>query len=268
MKLSLVISYYKNLENLELIFKGLEVQSEKDFEVIVAEDDCSQKTIDYLKKRMENTFFSIQHIAQDRDDGFRKNEMLNRAIKISKSEALVFIDGDCIPHRHFVKEYLKAITKGKILFGKRVNLGPTISGEILDEKSIQKINIVNILRSDSDKKKEGIYFPFMSLKIKDTGLLGCNWGILKEYLVAINGYDEDYTAPGVGEDVDIEWRLKATGLKMVSMKNKGIVYHIYHPKGYTDATVQANYLVLEEKQKIGNIQCVNGLNKLQPIQRQ
>lgn len=262
MKLSLIISYYKNLPNLDLIFKGLSVQSEKDFEVIVAEDDCSQETIAFLKTQKEILPFPIQHIAQTHDDGFRKNEMLNHAIKASKTDALVFIDGDCIPHRHFIKAYVKSISKGKILFGKRVNLGPTISSEIMEDKSIQKINILNVLRSDSDKKKEGIYFPFMSLKIKNTGLLGCNWGVLKEHLVQINGYDEDYTAPGVGEDVDIEWRLKAIGLKMVSMKNKGIVYHIYHLKGYSDATVQANYLILKEKQLLGNIQCLNGLSKL------
>jgi glycosyltransferase involved in cell wall biosynthesis len=262
MKISLIISFYKNLENLDLIFKGLEVQSEKSFEVIVAEDDCSQATIDFLKKCKEILPFPIQHISQEKDDGFRKNEMLNRAINVSNSKSLVFIDGDCIPHRHFIKSYTKAISQGKILFGKRVNLGPIISQEILVDKGIQKLNILNILRSDSDKKKEGIYFPLMSLKLKNTGLLGCNWGILKKHLIQINGYDEDYTAPGVGEDVDMEWRLTALGLKMVSMKNKGVVYHIYHKKTYSDATVQANYRLLEEKQKQGNIRCLNGLNKL------
>jgi len=262
MKISLIISFYKNLENLDLIFQGLALQSEKDFEVIVAEDDFSLETLEFLSVKKSSYFFPIQHISQKLDDGFRKNEMLNRAIQVSKCPALVFIDGDCIPHRHFIKAYAKAISKGKILFGKRVNLGPVISQEILEDKSIQKINLINILKSDSDKKKEGIYLPFLSLKFKDTGLLGCNWGVLKEYMLKINGYDEDYISAGVGEDVDIEWRLRAISLKMVSTKNKGIVYHMYHPKGYSDTTVQANYRILDEKKKLGNIQCLNGINKL------
>jgi glycosyltransferase involved in cell wall biosynthesis len=262
MKISLIISYYKNLENLDLIFKGLKEQSKKEFEVIVAEDDCSELTVEFLTKVKQEYFFNIQHLAQKRDDGFRKNEMLNKAILASNYDALVFIDGDCIPHKHFIKAYSKSMSKGKILFGKRVNLGPLISKELIEEKSIDKLNFLNILRSDSDKKKEGIYFPLMSLKIKDTGLLGCNWGVLKEYLLKINGYDEDYTAPGVGEDVDLEWRLTSIGLKMVSMKNKGIVYHIYHPKGYSDATVQANYAKLDGKKELGQIKCLNGLEKL------
>jgi glycosyltransferase involved in cell wall biosynthesis len=262
MKISLIISFYKNVENLGLLFQSLALQSEKDFEVIVAEDDFSQETVEFLLSNKSRYFFPIVHVSQKIDDGFRKNEMLNRAIQVSKSPALVFIDGDCIPHRHFVKAYAKAISKGKILFGKRVNLGPIISQEILEDKSIQKISLINILKSDSDKKKEGIYLPFLSLKFKDTGLLGCNWGVLKEYILQINGYDEDYISAGVGEDVDIEWRLRAMNLKMVSTKNKGIVYHIYHPKGYSDAAVQANYQLLEEKKKLGNIKCLNGIAKL------
>ena len=262
MKISLIISFYKNLENLDLIFQGLAAQSEKDFEVIVAEDDCSEETITFINEKKLIYKFGIQHLAQIRDDGFRKNQMLNRAIEASRSEALVFIDGDCIPHRHFIKAYEKAIVKDKILFGKRVNLGQTISQEILEDKAIQKISLTSILLSDSDKKKEGIYFPILSLKFKDTGLLGCNWGVLKDHLLQINGYDEDYISPGVGEDVDIEWRLKEKGLKMISMKNKAIVYHIYHPKGYSDSAVQANYKILEEKKEIGNITCLNGIEKL------
>lgn len=262
MKISLVVSYYKNLENLDLILKGLALQSEKDFELIIAEDDNSPNTIDFVAQNKSNYKFSIQHIAQTKDDGFRKNQMLNRAIKLSSSNSLVFIDGDCIPHRHFVKSYSKAIKKGEILFGKRVNLGPEISREILAKASVEKLNIFNIFLSDSDKKKEGIYFPFFSLKFKNTGLLGCNWGVRKEHLIEINGYDEDYVSAGVGEDVDIEWRLKSIGLTMVSMKNKAIVYHIYHPKGYSDDSVQANYRILHEKQKLGNIKCLNGLEKL------
>ncbi|MFA7272889.1 MAG: glycosyltransferase [Crocinitomicaceae bacterium] len=262
MESSLIISYYKNLPNLALILKGLLVQSRKNFEVIVAEDDNAAETIEFLREWSLKADFPIQHIAQQKDDGFRKNQMLNRAILASKSDALIFIDGDCIPHRHFIKAYQKAISKGKILFGKRVNLGPIISNEIQKANSISRITLLNVLKSDSDKKKEGIYFPLLSLKIKDTGLLGCNWGILKEHLVAINGYDEDYISAGVGEDVDIEWRLTSIGLKMVSMKNKGIVYHIYHPKGYSDESVQANYKLLKEKKSAGHIACLNGLKKL------
>ncbi len=262
MKISLIISFYKNLDNLDLIFKGLSKQTEKDFEVIVAEDDCFPETIEFLKMKRTEYQFPIEHISQEKDDGFRKNQMLNKAILLSHADSLVFIDGDCIPHKHFVRAYSKAIKKGGIFFGKRVNLGPEISKKIIEKKSIEDLTLFEVFKSDSDKKKEGIYFPFFSLKFKNTGLLGCNWGVSKQHMFDINGYDEDYISAGVGEDVDIEWRLRSMGLKMISMKNKAIVYHIYHARGYSDLSVQANYQILEEKKKIGNIRCLNGIVKL------
>lgn len=261
MRISLLVSYYRNLPNLELIFQGLQAQSEIDFEVVVAEDDAPSESIDFLDKWKRKSKFAIQHVFQEVDTGFRKNQMLNKAIKVSLSDRLVFIDGDCIPHQHFIKSYCKEISKGKILFGKRVNLGPKISQKIIQSRFTLKIGIFSILFSDSDKKKEGIYIPFLSLKFKNTGLLGCNWGILKEHILEINGYDEDYISAGVGEDVDIEWRLTALGLKMVSVKNKAIVYHIFHPKGYSDDGVQANYRLLKGKKEIGKIFCEKGINK-------
>jgi len=49
-------------------------------------------------------------------------------------------------------------------------------------------------------------------------------GISKSDLIAINGFDEDYIAPGGGEDSDIEWRLQALGsVQFYSMKH-GLSY--------------------------------------------
>ncbi len=260
MKISLIISYYKNEKNLELIFKGLEQQSEKSFEVIVAEDDNNSSTPEFIADQQKFYEFPIVLISQKEDDGFRKNQMLNRAIVIAKASKLCFIDGDCVPHRHFIRTYSQMITKGIICFGKRVNLGKKITSRIYESMDISSLNFFSIMFSDSGKKKEGLYLPF-SLKVKDTGLLGCNWGVLKTHLIKINGFDEDYTSAGVGEDVDVEWRLRELGLKMVSTKNKAIVYHLYHPRGYSEESVQVNYNKLKAKQSQNFIACINGISK-------
>ncbi|MBI9033995.1 MAG: hypothetical protein JEZ03_05970 [Bacteroidales bacterium] len=102
----------------------------------------------------------------------------------------------------------------------------------------------------------------MSIALKERGLIGCNWGVRKEHLIEINGFDEDYAKAGVGEDVDVEWRLKAIGLRKKSMKNKAIVYHMYHPRSYSEDGVQFNYSLLKNKQSANAIKCVNGLESL------
>ncbi len=259
--ISIIISYYKAISNLKLILQSLNCQSFLDFEVIVSEDDANQETRDYLKLNSALYKYPITHNFQEEDLGFRKNMMLNRAILKSNSELLVFIDGDCIPHKHFAKEYNKEKKSDCMLVGRRVMLGPKISNRIQEEESISHLSLLSILLSDSTKFKDGIYSPYIPLTNKIRGLIGCNWGIKKEHLLAINGYDEDYITAGVGEDNDVEWRLLLNGISKKSMKNKAIVYHLHHSSSYSENVILANMKIWKTKQVIGNIKCSNGIVK-------
>lgn len=261
MELTVIISYYKNLANLKLILKALNNQSVTDFEAIISEDDNNDETIDFVKEHHSDYSFPIIHLNQEVDNGFRKNEMLNKSIQTSKGDVIAFIDGDCIPHQHFVKEYIKHTQKGEILWGRRVMLGEKISIQLLASQNVEKLSFTKLLFSDSELVKDALYSPFITLTFKQRGLLGCNWAVKKEHLFEINGFDEDYTKPGVGEDVDIEWRLKALGLQMKSMKNKAIVYHLHHPRSYSEDGVQFNYKLLADKEKANHFKCLNGIEK-------
>ena len=80
MRLTVIISYYKALDNLRLILKALSLQSCHDFEVIVSEDDFNEETIRYFRDHSSLYFFTIRHVHQSADLGFRKNEMLNLSL--------------------------------------------------------------------------------------------------------------------------------------------------------------------------------------------
>ena len=260
--ISIIISYYKALGNLKLILKGLNGQSSLDFEVIISEDDTSQETINFLAENALKYRFPILHNYQNEDLVFRKNRMLNRVILTANADMLVFIYGDCIPHNHFAKEYIKEKYSDQMLVGRRVMLGPKISAAIQSEKSLEILNIFSLLTSDSSKIKDGIYSPYLTLTNTIRGLVGCNWGIKKTHLLAINGYDEDYITAGVGEDNDVEWRIEEKGVTKKSMKNRAIVYHIHHKRTYTEDIIYANMDVWKAKQKQGHIRCLNGIEKL------
>lgn len=264
MELSVIISYYKAIDNLKVILNALNQQSNKNFEVILSEDDYNEETKKFLLSINDSYYFPITHVFQQVDDGFRKNEMLNKSIIASKTEKLVFIDGDCVPHKHFVKNYSNSFTEGYILEGRAVMLDNETTQYVKGMQSLKKMSFLNLLFTSSSKIKEGIYFPLfpLSLKMKGRGLVGRNWGIYKKHLIEINGFDMDYVHAGVGEDVDIEWRLKANGIKTKSMKNKSIVYHLFHKKGYSEKMVKFNFELLHKKQKENNIFCVNGLKTI------
>ena len=265
MKLTVVISYYRAIDNLKLILKGLNNQSERNFEAIISEDDSNKETINFLNHHKHLYNFAIQHLYQNEDKGFRKNMMLNKSIKKSKSDIIAFIDGDCIPHKHFVKEYIHNCKQDLILVGRRVKLGEKVSSYIQDKTCLKRLNLLSLLFSDSKCVKECVYNPQFHLATKLRGLVGCNWGIRKKHLLEVNGFDEDYIKPGVGEDVDIEWRLEQLGLQKKSVKNRAIVYHIYHPRSYSQDVVSENIKMFEKKKKLGFIKCLNGIQKLDKV---
>ena len=152
--LTIVISYYKALENLNLILLGLQNQSDKRFDVVLSEDDNNPETVLFLQKNISKFKFSIKHIHQIEDVGFRKNSMLNKAIVNTHNDFVVFIDGDCIPDKHFVRAYQNHKKEGYMYAGRRVMLGELFSKNLLKKRNMSHLNFCTLLNSDSKKVKE------------------------------------------------------------------------------------------------------------------
>lgn len=258
---SLIISVYKRLDFLQLIFESLKVQSDQRFEVIIAEDAEDLETKNFITEIKPTLKFNVIHLSQA-DNGFRKNKILNKAIVVANFENIVFIDGDCTLHRHFIKMYNKYIKNNIVLCGRRVKLSESITKTLIAEKSIKKINLFNLFKSKSTYIEEAIYYPInCGFFKKSRGLMGCNWGIKKAHLLTVNGFDETYTTPCVGEDVDIEWRLKQIDVKFLSFKHKAIQYHLNHKENYNDDAYKENIKILHKSQKTNQIFALNGIVK-------
>ena len=96
-KASIIAAFYNRIDYLKLVLAGLERQTEKDFELIIADDGSRKDIVEEIKVIQTIHSFPIKHIWQE-DKGFRKNRILNKAIIASESDYLIFIDADCIPH--------------------------------------------------------------------------------------------------------------------------------------------------------------------------
>jgi glycosyltransferase involved in cell wall biosynthesis len=261
-ELAVVISYYKALDNLRIILKALSRQSCMDFEVIVSEDDNNQETIEYIINAQTEYVFPIMHLNQEVKDGFKKSYMLNKAITSCHAEKIAFIDGDCVPHRNFVKEYVKRIDNRSFCVGRAVMLDKITTEKVKEEQSLTSLKFSHLLFSNSRKTKDGIYFPLFPLTLKVKKMVGRNWGCCKESLLNINGFDQDYIYAGVSEDTDIEWRLIGSGLRRKSVKNKAIVYHLYHDRWYSSKDERRNYDIMKRKMEDNKIRCLNGITAI------
>ncbi len=264
MQASVIISYYKNLSQLQLLLEALNRQSAAgSFEVIISEDDDASQTIAFINEVKAGFVFPIIHVSQP-DQGFRKCKALNNAIRVANAELLIFLDGDCVPHKKCVQQYLNAQSQGAVLYGRRVMLSEKITSLLLKIKNINLLHLLNLIKYRCSRIEDGIYFPVPRFLLNKTNgiLLGCNMAINKKELLAINGFDEAYNFPGGGEDSDIEWRLKKLPyVYFKSMRFRAIVYHMYHPTRFTAEQEKKNNAFMSAKINLGKFYCKNGLQK-------
>ena len=272
---TLVISVYDKCRELDLIFHALTIQNHLSakFEIIIAEDGENTKVSELVERWQSKRQLNIRHITQE-DKGFRKNKILNKAIMASASPYLIFIDGDCLPHPEFISAHISNIEPNTVLCGRRVNLTEKASSKLtvdsITSLQYQKTSFGSVLFSALNRDKPGFGYNAEEgfiikseaarkiLMNKDEHILGCNFSIHKVMLEKINGFDENYEGPGLGEDSDIEYRLRLTGAKFRSVRNLAIVYHLYHPKTIEQ---QKNMEYFNKVKSQSNFFCKNGLVK-------
>jgi len=264
---SLFVSTYEMPDHLSLVCEALLRQSYRSFEVIFCDDGSGKTTNDIVFAFKKNASFDVKHIWQV-NKGFRKCKILNEGLRQSTGDILIFLDGDCVPHKDFIKDHVKQNQIGYYLAGRRVELGPKFSNT-LTSKSIQKgifdyphlSFIKSILSKDSEYFQRSIRFPFYFLRkilgmLKIDDLKGCNYSVHREALLAINGFDETYEGYG-REDTDVEIRLKHLGLKIKSLKGLALQFHVWHPR--REFTPQNDDKLNSVTQK-GDFWCESGVN--------
>ena len=237
-KATVIAAFYNRLDYLKLVLAGFERQTEKNFELIIADDGSKEDVVNEIIKIIPNHSFAIKHIWQE-DKGFRKNKILNKAITESISDYLIFIDADCVPHNGFIEGHLSFSNKNISLTGRRVNLSQKITSQLSEkyvrdgfiEKELFSLIKDGLFGKSVDVEK-GFYlknkFLLKLLNKKDRGLLGCNFSLFKEDLIKVNGFDERYEAPSIGEDSDVQFRLELSGVKIKSINHAAVQYHLYH----------------------------------------
>jgi len=239
---SLIISFYNKPEILDLVLQSVKNQSVRIFEVLIADDGSSKENVNKIQKYLKNFPLPVRHIWHE-DKGWRKNVILNKASASASSDYLIFVDGDCILHKHFVKEHIKHRKPGTVLTGRRVYLSPGATSLIIqsgDFSSVYSLPVVVRLLYDRYASKSSahlenaLYFGNMFLQKminrKDKGVLGSNFSLYRNDLIRINGFDEQYLAPYVGEDTDLEYRLRLAGMQVKSLKHLAIQYHLFHQR--------------------------------------
>ena len=161
MKTSVIVPTYNRLQALRLCLLSLAGQSMPPHEVLIADDGSGPETramVEAMQEALKDKF-PVRHIWQE-DIGFRKPLILNETVRQSAGDYLVFIDGDCTAHRHFVKTHVEYSRPDVILSGKRVEIGKELTERLLKEGRVLNSLTLELLwdslRGCSRKVEEAI----------------------------------------------------------------------------------------------------------------
>ncbi len=264
----IIVAAYNQLPHLRRALRGYLRQTYRAFALTVADDGSRPDTAAWLAEfaaECARHDLPLTHVWHE-DRGFRKNRILNEAVRRSEGEPLlVFSDGDCIPPARFVERHVRAHEPGSFHVGGAVRLTRDVS-EALTEADVDAGRYEGLegpadlkdLRRRHRKSRWGTWLR----RPHRPKVLGLNMAIDRALFEAVNGFDERFEAWGVGEDSDLRDRVmrRRPRPRVKNLYLTNWVYHLWHPTaaGLGRAVHDAYY------RSARPVRCEEGLERPRP----
>src|SRR5262245_52482338 len=110
---SVIVTTYDREDALAMVLAALSRQSERRFEVVVADDGSGPATAAVVDGWRSRLGVPLGHVWQPHR-GFRAAELRNRAIVTSGGDYCVFLDGDCIVPPDFLATHRRLAESGRV----------------------------------------------------------------------------------------------------------------------------------------------------------
>ena len=266
MNVAVLVSTYNRPKALDLVLQGLSVQSYAPQQIVIGDDGSAPETTRVIES-WKLKGLPIEHCWHE-DMGFRKTIIMNEGIRRVKADYVIFIDGDCVPFKSFVRDHVSYRESGHILAGGRILASQPLTEELeLRERDFFRISILGwwVLRL---KKQINRWLPLIRLpdgkwrkqQARKWELVrGCNFSVDLKALKAVNGFDETLDGWGM-EDSDLAVRLINSGLKVKTLRYAAPQLHLWH-KEEDRSRLKRNIEFLNETINTKRIRALKGLSQ-------
>lgn len=268
--ISVVVTTYEWPAALDAVLRGFSEQSDPGFEVVVADDGSGAETADVVDRWRAVFADRLVHAWQP-DEGFRLARARNLGAATARGDLLVFVDGDCIPRRAFMRAIRRAALPGWFLAGKRVQMTAALSRSVLDERfPVSRWPAAALLF----RARRGIA-PWMNLtprdrrrpwrpSLPDFTPHGNEYGFLtavaRSDFERINGFDLRFVGWG-DQDVDLALRLRRLGLRCGYAGPSATLLHLWHPSRMERD--RPTWRLLQETVNSERAEAVSGLREVE-----
>ena len=250
--ISVVITTYNRPDALRAVVEACFAQSDRNFEIIIADDGSTANTKDCVRELKARSPVPLEHVWQP-DEGFRAAMARNRGILAARGQYIIFLDGDCIPQRDFIEQHRKLSRQGYLVSGSRVLLSESMTRRVLAEHidlpgagALRKLGfrlgghfnkLIQVLVRWPDLWRERKTFSWRRIK-------SCNLGVWRSDLEMVNGFDESFLGWG-HEDSDLVVRLFNAGVLRKDGAFATEVFHLWHKEAVRDQASSNRQVVLE-----------------------
>lgn len=266
--ISIIVTTYNREDALAAVLRALTKQTDKDFEVVVADDGSDPRTGETVAAWKKKAGYPLSHVWHE-DRGFRAAESRNRAILAARGDYCIFLDGDCIPRPGFVAAHRRLAEHGCFVTGNRVLLSQPLTAAVLRQglepehwsfarwlwqRALGRINRVAPLLSLP-------LGPLRKLRPRAwRGARSCNLAVWRSDLQEVDGFDAAFNGWG-REDSDFLVRLLHAGVRRKDGEFATGVLHLWHPEADRSRLAQ-NDKQLDQSLSHGRVRASEGLSAL------
>ena len=251
--ISVITTTFNREDALDAVLRGLSRQSDRNFEVVIADDGSESSTATLIEQWAARLGVPLKHVWQEHR-GFRAAEVRNRAIRASGGEYCVFLDGDCIPRAEFIAAHRSLAEPGWFVAGNRILLSRALTERVLRERLEPETwsfaaFVRHRLQGEVNRLMPLVHLPLGALRKAGArrwiGCRSCNLAVWRSDLDRVDGFDGTYAGWGK-EDSDLVVRLLHAGVARKDGRFATGVLHLWHAEADRSALAQ-------NEQRLGEI---------------
>lgn len=244
MRSELIIATYNSPRYLALVLASLPCQRVRPDSVCVADDGSGPETAAVIAGFAAHfPELAPRHLWHP-DQGFRKNVILNEAIRSSDAEHLIFTDGDCLLSPGFVARHRALGGDGRWASGSLIRLPAAASARVsAEDVRSGRVFAHDWLRGAGAFDRitswlKAMPLPFVVQAALDRlypirrTFMGSNASAMRADLLRVNGFDERIAYGGGDKELGV--RLSNAGVRALRLRFTAPVVHLDHARGYAD----------------------------------
>jgi glycosyltransferase involved in cell wall biosynthesis len=270
--ISVVLTTYNRSDALAVVLAALQRQTDKDFEVVIADDGSQPAHRARIRETANRCSFALAYVWHP-DVGFTVARARNLGVAQSRGSYLILLDGDCVPDVDFIAQHRRLMQTGFLVNGSRCLLSPDFTQRVLGG-SVDIVGrswqywLQQWRTGYASKIAPRLRVPDVGMRIESDfrwhGIRSCNMGLWRSDFEVVNGFDSSFQGWG-HEDADLVLRMFHAGIRRKNGFFATEVFHLWHEEASRNRA-SANEVTVQQRMHSGIVRAPLGLQECRAVE--